>query len=190
MHKFHFRHARRTGSAPRRRVSYANVAATLALVFAIGGGTAWATQHYVVTSTSQIKPSVLKALHGANGKNGTNGTNGTNGAAGPQGAQGAQGAAGANGTNGTNGATNVTEQVYTGTIPAYSVYTATVYCPAGTKATGGGGADQADDTAVIFQDAPYPAPATSGQTPTGWSVSWSTGADQINVAAYVICASP
>jgi hypothetical protein len=70
-------------------LSYANVASTLALVLAIGGCTAWAAHHYLVISTSQIKPSVLKKLHGANGKNGTNGANGTNGTS---------------GTNGTNGA--------------------------------------------------------------------------------------
>jgi hypothetical protein len=79
----------RTGS--RRRVSYANVAATLALVIALGGGTAWAAKHihYLITSTHQIKPTVLKQLHGAKGANGTNGTNGAQGPAGPAGAAGA-----------------------------------------------------------------------------------------------------
>ena len=37
----------------RRRVSYANVAATLALVFAMTGG-AYAAKQYVITSTKQI----------------------------------------------------------------------------------------------------------------------------------------
>lgn len=45
----------------RPRLSYANVAATLALVVALSGGALAATQ-YVVTSTNQIKPSVLKTL--------------------------------------------------------------------------------------------------------------------------------
>jgi hypothetical protein len=82
----------RTGS--RRRLSYANVAATLALVTALGGGTAWAANHihYLIVSTHQIKPSVLKQLHGAKGASGTNGTNGTNGAQGPAGPAGAAGA--------------------------------------------------------------------------------------------------
>ena len=44
--------------AIRNRLSYANVAMTLALVFAMTGG-AYAAQRYVVTSTKQIKPSVL-----------------------------------------------------------------------------------------------------------------------------------
>jgi len=80
-------HGDPTGS--RRRTSYANVVSTLALVLAIGGGTAWAAHHYLIVSTSQIKPSVLKKLHGAKGTNGTNGTNGATGATGVTGATGA-----------------------------------------------------------------------------------------------------
>ena len=72
----------------RRRLSYANVASTLALVIALGGGTAWAAHHYLITSTKQIKPSVLRALHGAKGKQGTPGADGRNGATGPAGAAG------------------------------------------------------------------------------------------------------
>jgi hypothetical protein len=83
-------HGDRTGS--RRRTSYANVVSTLALVLAIGGGTAWAAHHYLIVSTSQIKPSVLKKLHGANGHNGHNGTNGSAGATGATGVTGATGA--------------------------------------------------------------------------------------------------
>src|SRR5665213_2666948 len=83
-------HGDRTGS--RKRTSYANVVSTLALVLAIGGGTAWAAHHYLITSTNQIKPSVLRKLHGANGHKGTNGTNGSNGATGATGVTGATGA--------------------------------------------------------------------------------------------------
>jgi len=54
MHPFRFRRGHRGGGAPRRRPSYANVASTLALVIALGGGTAWAAQTYLITSTSQI----------------------------------------------------------------------------------------------------------------------------------------
>ena len=89
MRQLHRRGNRENHKGRRRRLGYANVVSTLALVLAIGGGTAWAAHHYLITSTSQIKPSVLKKLHGANGKNGTNGNNGANGT---------------NGTNGTNGA--------------------------------------------------------------------------------------
>ncbi len=45
----------------RKHVSFANVVALTALVFSMGG-TAIAANHYLITKTSQIKPSVLKAL--------------------------------------------------------------------------------------------------------------------------------
>ena len=78
---------------PRRahRFTYANVVATVALVFAMTGG-ALAAGHYIITSKSQIKPSVLKSLKG---KTGSTGKTGAQGAQGPQGLQGAQGPAGA-----------------------------------------------------------------------------------------------
>jgi hypothetical protein len=91
----------------RKRITYANVAMTLALVFAMSGG-AYAAKHYLITSTKQISPKVLKTLKGANGKNGTNGTNGANGTNGVPGAAGigtagAQGPAGAKGEKGIQG---------------------------------------------------------------------------------------
>lgn len=48
--------------------------------------------HYVITSTSQLSPSVLAALHGANGANGAPGATGAIGAIGATGASGANGA--------------------------------------------------------------------------------------------------
>ena len=90
----------------RKRATYANVAMTVALVFAMSGG-AFAAGKYLITSTKQISPKVLKSLHGADGKNGAAGPAGPAGATGPQGAQGAtgpQGPAGAAGTTGEPGA--------------------------------------------------------------------------------------
>ncbi len=86
----------------RKRFTYANVALTLALVFAMSGG-AFAAGHYLITSTKQISPKVLKALQGKAGPAGANGTAGPQGAQGPAGPAGAQGPAGSNGSNGKDG---------------------------------------------------------------------------------------
>ncbi len=89
----------------RKRVTYANVAMTLALVFAMSGG-AYAAGKYLITSTKQISPKVLKSLVGKTGpagKNGANGANGVNGAPGEKGAQGPQGPQGVEGKEGKAG---------------------------------------------------------------------------------------
>jgi Collagen triple helix repeat (20 copies) len=89
-----------------RRVSYANVTATLALLLAMTGG-AFAASKYIISSTKQIKPSVLaqmKGKSGTPGKNGAAGAQGPQGPAGPSGAQGGRGENGSNGSNGSNGA--------------------------------------------------------------------------------------
>ena len=74
----------------RRHLNYANVTATLALVFAMGGG-ALAANHYLINSTKQINPKVLKKLKGNAGKTGAKGASGAAGATGPGGATGPQG---------------------------------------------------------------------------------------------------
>jgi hypothetical protein len=90
-------------SSIRKRFTYANVAMTLALVFAMSGG-AYAASKYVITSTKQISPKVLKSLKGAKGANGANGAAGLAGPAGPAGATGPGGPAGAKGETGATGA--------------------------------------------------------------------------------------
>jgi hypothetical protein len=80
----------------RRHLNYANVVATLALVFAMSGG-ALAAGHYLINSTKQINPKVLKKLKGNVGPRGHTGANGTNGAAGANGATGPEGAKGSAG---------------------------------------------------------------------------------------------
>jgi hypothetical protein len=82
-----------------RKPTPAAVIAIVALVVALSG-TAVAASHYIITSTSQIKPSVLRALHASTG---AKGTAAVAGAQGPAGATGAQGPAGAQGIPGLTG---------------------------------------------------------------------------------------
>jgi len=74
----------------RRNLNATTVIAVLALAFAMTGG-AWAASKYVITSTSQIKPSVLKKLKGKAGPQGSPGANGQPGAAGSKGGNGSNG---------------------------------------------------------------------------------------------------
>jgi hypothetical protein len=88
-------------SSIRRRFTFANVVLTLVLVFAMTGG-AYAAKRYVITSTNQISPKVLKALKGAIGKSGATGATG---AIGPAGATGSTGSTGPTGSTGSSGST-------------------------------------------------------------------------------------
>jgi hypothetical protein len=81
---------RRMLTALKRRFTYANVAATLALVFAMTGG-ALAARHYLISSIKQINPKVVKQLRGRNGAAGKPGATGLTGAKGAPGAEGKQG---------------------------------------------------------------------------------------------------
>ena len=91
------------------------VIACLAL-FVAGTGTSIAATHYLITSTKQIKPTVLAKLKGNKG---------------PRGLTGAAGAAGA------AGATKVITRGVSGAISYYYSY-ATASCATGEVATGGG----------------------------------------------------
>ena len=82
-----------------KRFTYANIVATLALVFAMTGG-AYAAGKFLITSTKQVKPSVLAQLKG---KAGANGAAGATGPAGPAGAKGETGTPGSKGETGAVG---------------------------------------------------------------------------------------
>src|SRR2546422_8317092 len=73
-----------------RRISPTTVIAVLALFIALGGSAIAASHHFVITSTKQIKPSVLKKLRRA-GPRGATGATGVQGPVGGTGTQGPQG---------------------------------------------------------------------------------------------------
>jgi Collagen triple helix repeat (20 copies) len=115
----------------RKRITYANVAMTLALVFAMTGG-AYAAKHYLITSTKQISPKVLKALAGKTGPAGEKGPTGTNGKDGAQGPAGPTGPTGGTGPVGPTGPTGGTgpkgdpgQTGFTETLPSGKTETGT-----------------------------------------------------------------
>jgi len=123
-------------SRVRRRFTYANVLMTLAFVFAMSGG-AYAASKYVITSTKQISPKVLKSLVGKTGpagvagKEGAPGKEGVPGKEGPAGKEGAAGKEGKEGPEGPKGET--------GSVGAKGETGATGPAgPAGKNGTGGG----------------------------------------------------
>ena len=134
-------------SAIRRRATYANVAMTIALVFAMSGG-AFAAGKYLITSTKQISPKVLKSLQGKAGANGASGATGPAGAAGPvgpagpQGPKGDTGAAGANGEPGKEGAEGKQGPAgttgFTSTLPSKATETGTWFVATGAEEEQGG----------------------------------------------------
>jgi hypothetical protein len=71
----------------------------MALLFAMTGG-AFASVHYLITSTKQISPAVRSQLRGDTGPRGPVGDRGPAGPTGPAGASGPAGAAGATGAAG------------------------------------------------------------------------------------------
>jgi hypothetical protein len=162
--------------ALRRRIhlSPATAIATCALVFAMSGG-AYAAGRYLITSTKQISPKVLKTLQGKAGKAGATGpqgpagTAGTGapgaqgpagpaGAAGAKGETGAPGAPGANGKNGTNGKEG-SPWTAGGTLPSGKTETGVWRLPTGA------GANQ--EYAQISFSIPLAEPLTWGEGKAG-----------------------
>ena len=86
----------------RRQLSYANIVATMALLFAMGGS-AVAAKHYLVSSTGQISPQVIKQLEAKFARHVKAGTPGLPGASGKDGASGQEGGRGPQGEPGQSG---------------------------------------------------------------------------------------
>jgi hypothetical protein len=144
----------------RRRLSYANVTATLALVFAMSGG-ALAANHYLINSTKQINPKVLKKLKGNTGKTGAAGANGATGATGATGPTGPAGAPNPNAVN----ATHAEDSSKLGGVPANEYLQKTAQ--SGQILTGQIAARYVANSEFVVAGSSYPTPlGVSVATPT------------------------
>jgi|SRR5271166_1580611 len=113
-------------------------AAVLLLAFMAIGGSSFAAGRFVITSTSQIKPSVLHRLRGQTG------TRGPAGAAGAPGPAGATGAPGPEGRRGPAGPVSLggPNEIYGASEPidgAHLENFSFAECPEGESAVSGGG---------------------------------------------------
>lgn len=118
----------------RKRFTYANVVATLALVFSMAGG-AMAAKHYLINSTKQINPKVIKALKGKAGPQGPQGLQGKEGPVGKEGLAGKEGKEGKEGPLGPSRAFNVNSGTDVLAFPSTgseNLTVATLSLPAGT----------------------------------------------------------
>jgi hypothetical protein len=184
----------------RAHVTYANVAATLALVLAMSGGAIAATGGFASGGTLRAcvnDEGRLKLLEAGKrcGKGKKTVSWNQNGPAGSKGATGAPGTAGANGINGTNGV-NANEKVVVRTtrtaIGANSFEGAGARCLPGERAISGG---LSSALAQVDVEGSFPVvagnkAAAEGETPTGWDIEvHNATASEDTVTTFVECAS-
>jgi hypothetical protein len=160
-----------------RKISPATGIATVALFFSLAGS-GFAASHYLITSTSQIKPSVLSKLKGA----GQSELSGPAGPAGPAGAAGAQGAPGPAGTF-TASDLSVVDGPDIGLSPfgdVGDVGSSVATCPAGDTVVSGGYTGNAVEGAIDTDE-------SSGSS---WEVIASNAAPiDVSFQAVAVCAS-
>ena len=165
----------------RRKLTYANVIATLALFLVLAGGSAFAASQFgkeTIGSRALKKEAVTPAKLSSKAKAALTGPAGAKGATGAQGPQGAQGAAGA------PGATKIQVEV------GPEVNGSAAHCPAGQVAVGGGG-EAVEGFLFVSEPLVGETAATAGQTPNGWfAKAEDAEGNQGPARAYVLCASP
>jgi hypothetical protein len=163
----------------RRRFTFANLAMTLALVLAMSGG-AFAAGKFLITSTKQISPKVLKSLQGKAGPAGAAGAQGPAGPQGPAGGVGPQGPAGATGAGGANGVSVTSAEV--------AKSSSTCGKQGGSEFTSASGKGTACNGKDGKEGSPWTAGGTlpSGKTETG---AWAFGPVRAGSQAMVAVAS-
>jgi hypothetical protein len=182
----------------RSRLTFANVIACTALFVALGGGAYAATQlpknsvgtkqlKKAAVTPAKLSKAAKSTLTGATGNAGATGPTGPKGT---QGLKGERGEKGEKGEKGTAGTTNIHE-VVTGTHIAKNQIAAAAKaeCHAGQIATGGGVFNQTTPSATLYQDGPLPNPLGNGAEPTGWEVTYKSGAEEFEAFVYVLCAT-
>jgi hypothetical protein len=203
----------------RKHLNYANVVATFALVFAMSGG-ALAAKHYLINSTSQINPKVIKSLKGNAGPAGPAGPAGGVGKEGPTGKEGGTGKEGKEGKEGQSGAPGATSVVvrYGGeeTVATGAEGGSYAACESGESVTGGGydfpagvtgidygvTTDRPSDQGFLILDKRAGAnpdllpilthdPPSNGSPASGWFSSVKNETgSSLKFRSYVVCASP
>lgn len=162
----------------RRKLSYANVIATLALFLVLAGGTAFAASQIgkeSIGTKALKKEAVTPAKLSSKAKATLTGAAGAKGATGPQGPAGPAGAP---------GATKIQVEV------GPEVNGSAVHCPAGQVAVGGGG-EAVEGFLFVSEPLVGETAATAGQTPNGWfAKAEDAEGNQGPARAYVLCASP
>jgi hypothetical protein len=153
-----------------KRLSPATAIACVALFFSMTGA-GFAADHYLITSTSQIKPSVLSKLKGKAGP------------AGPAGTAGVAGADGASFTSADVGTVDGSEVVLcTFGGGSCAVGTSTAVCPTGSVVLGGGWrGDLAEGTRAT----------SSSLAGNSWTVTFTNDSSDVTgyFTAYAQCAS-
>lgn len=154
-----------------KRPSAGLIVATLALFVSLCG-TGFAASHYLITSTGQISPSVLKKLDKA-GPRGPQGNPGAPGATGATGATGLTGATGAAGTSGITNIIDVSEVSTDGPNENGGSLTATASCP----------------PAYVAIGAISDPPASGSISQTGYTASVVTGMYGGSLSVTAVCAT-
>ena len=190
----------------RRRITYADVMATIAVFIALGGVSyAAVTLPKNSVGNAQLRKNAVTGLKVRNSSlTGGDIRNRSLTAAdfkgsvqGPQGPAGPPGAAGAKGDTGPAGATNVVvRRKGLGALPAGQFTNGVAVCQTGERATGGGGGFDGNGGNEIIQQS-FPALASGdavpdGATPVAWRVFMkNANAFQLaNASIYVVCTRP